>query len=387
MITTHYKAEVEKGKRRWKSKEEKMNKDKEDSFNEEEHPHTRYDQLGDKWILVSPHRTKRPWKGKVEQIQEADIPKHDPDNPLCPGGTRSHGDVNPDYTGVFVFNNDFPALLTDVPKMVNSSHPLLLSQPAKGDCKVMCFHPHSNLSLPLMSLDEIRAVVDEWVSQYEKLAQMYTWVQIFENKGDVMGCSNPHPHCQIWSSSFLPNEARTEDRTQKSYMEKNGEKLLLDYAKLEQTQKVRIVTESDHWLVVVPFWATWPYELLLLPKSSILRLSDLNSEQKQDLAKTMKSFLIKYDNLFETSFPYSMGWHGAPTGPGCEKCDYSHWQLHAHYYPPLLRSATVKKFMVGYEMLAQAQRDLTAEQAAMKLRELPSSHYKERKTTAAHGNF
>ncbi|XP_008422073.1 galactose-1-phosphate uridylyltransferase isoform X2 [Poecilia reticulata] len=245
------------------------------------------------------------------------------------------------------------------------------------ESKVMCFHPWSDVTLPLMKKEEIIKVIDKWAEILEELGATYPWVQIFENKGAMMGCSNPHPHCQVWASSFLPNEPAVADRCQRAYYQKNGEPLLVQYAKQEAEKKERVVVENSDWLVVVPYWATWPYQTLLLPRRHILRINELTAEERDSLAAIMKQLLTKYDNLFEVSFPYSMGWHGAPTGP-CLKDDNSHWQLHAHYYPPLLRSATVKKFMVGYEMLAQEQRDLTPEQAAEKLRNLPEEHYKTR---------
>lgn len=344
-------------------------------FDPTEYQHTRYNPLRGDWILVSPHRMKRPWKGQVEKPQEDEIPRWDAKNPLCPRTVRASGKENPDYESTYVFENDFPALLQEeAPSPGASTHPLLKCEPAQGTCRVMCFHPWSDVTLPLMSIDEILEVIREWIRQFKELSNTYRWVQIFENKGAAMGCSNPHPHCQIWASSYLPNEPAAEDRTQREYLQKHGVPMLVEYAKLEAEQKVRIVVENDDWIVVVPYWATWPYEVLLLPRRHVLRLSDLTSEEQRSLADIMKRLLIKYDNLFEVSFPYSMGWHGAPTGK--QDTDCSHWQLHAHYYPPLLRSATVKKFMVGYEMLAQAQRDLTAEQAAEKLRNLPDAHYK-----------
>ncbi|KAK7486811.1 hypothetical protein BaRGS_00021958 [Batillaria attramentaria] len=342
-----------------------------------EHPHIRYNPLRDDWILVSPHRAKRPWQGQVEKGEDAAIPRHDPKNPLCPGNTRASGKVNPNYEGTFVFTNDFQALMEDTPMPEPSSDPLFQTAQARGTCKVMCFHPWSDMTLPLMEVKAIRSVVDKWAEINKDLGERYTWVQIFENRGAIMGCSNPHPHCQVWASSFLPNELAIKDRTQRQYMEKHGKPMLVDYLEKELKKQERIVLESKHWVWLVPYWATWPYETMLLPKHHVLHLHELSDQAREDLAVMMKKLLTKYDNMFEVSFPYSMGWHGAPTGEWLQK-DCSHWQLHASYYPPLLRSATVKKFMVGYEMLAQGQRDLTPEQAAEKLRSLPDVHYKER---------
>ncbi|XP_038026394.2 galactose-1-phosphate uridylyltransferase isoform X2 [Anas platyrhynchos] len=337
-------------------------------FSASEHQHCRHNPLRDEWVLVSAHRVRRPWRGQLEQPPTEDVPRWDPANPLCPGATRANGEVNPHYEGTFVFPNDFPALQPDSPAPAA----------ARGVCKVMCFHPWSDLTLPLMSLAEIRAVIDAWAELAAELGASYPWVQIFENKGEMMGCSNPHPHCQVWASSFLPNEARLEERTQRQYRERHSVPMLLEYAEQEARRKERLVVENEDWLVVVPYWATWPFQTLLLPRRHVLRLQDLRDSERDSLASIMQRLLIKYDNLFQVSFPYSMGWHGAPTGPHLQE-DCRHWQLHAHYYPPLLRSATVRKFMVGYEMLAQAQRDLTPEQAAERLRSLPEVHYKQRR--------
>uniref|UniRef100_A0A3B5L782 Galactose-1-phosphate uridylyltransferase n=1 Tax=Xiphophorus couchianus TaxID=32473 RepID=A0A3B5L782_9TELE len=307
-----------------------------------EHQHLRYNPLKDSWVLVSAHRMKRPWAGQVEKPPEELIPRYDPRNPLCPGNTRANGEVNPSYDSTFVFENDFPALQPDAPDPGSDQHPLFQSKAARGVCKVMCFHPWSDVTLPLMKKEEIIKVIDKWAEIVEELGATYPWVQIFENKGAMMGCSNPHPHCQVWASSFLPNEPAVSDRCQRAYYQKNGEPLLVQYAKQEAEKKVHYV------LIKIKFPIAFLLFLYLYCCSS-------------GLAAIMKQLLTKYDNLFEVSFPYSMGWHGAPTGPHLKE-DNSHWQLHAHYYPPLLRSATVKKFMVGYEMLAQEQRDLTPEQ-------------------------
>jgi UDPglucose--hexose-1-phosphate uridylyltransferase len=341
-------------------------------FNPSDHSHRRYNPLTGEWIVVAPHRTKRPWQGQVEKPPQDSRPVYDPACYLCPGNRRSGTQQNPAYTGTFVFTNDFSSLLPDVPQAAVSPHPLLRAEGEQGVCRVICFSPRHDLTLPEMGLAEIRQVVEVWAEQVSELGQRYRWVQLFENKGEIMGCSNPHPHGQVWGQRSLPNEPTKEERQQRAYLETYQAPLLLDYAKLELDRQERVIVANEHWLVVVPYWAMWPFETLLLPRRHVLRLPDLSGVERQALADILKRMLTRYDNLFEVSFPYSMGWHGAPTDEG----DYAHWQLHAHFYPPLLRSATIKKFMVGYEMLAEAQRDLTPEQAAERLRGLPEIHYK-----------
>ena len=343
------------------------------TFNPIDHPHRRYNVLTGEWILVSPHRTKRPWQGKIETPPVEQKPIYDPTCYLCPGNTRAGGHQNPKYETTFVFINDFAALLPDTPVEAVDAHPLMQVEPERGTCRVICFSPRHDVTLPEMEFEDIRRVVDLWADQITDLGQSYRWVQIFENKGEIMGCSNPHPHGQIWAGSALPNEPAKEKLRQQTYFEKTGNVLLMEYLSLEAEQKTRIVVENEHWMAVVPYWALWPFEILLMPRRHVLRLPDLTDEERNALSKIMKRLLTKYDNLFQVSFPYSMGWHGAPT----DDEDYAYWQLHAHYYPPLLRSATVKKFMVGYEMLAEAQRDITAEQAAERLRQLSDIHYKQ----------
>jgi UDPglucose--hexose-1-phosphate uridylyltransferase len=342
------------------------------SFALSDNPHRRYNPLSGEWVLVSPQRTQRPWLGQVEKLPFESRPVYDPTCYLCPGNLRANGEHNPGYERTYTFTNDFSALLPDAPLDEEFSHPLFRSQGVNGTCRVMCFSPRHDLTLPEMALEDIRRVVDMWAEQVEELSARYQWVQVFENKGEIMGSSNPHPHGQVWAQDFLPNEPAKEERCQGAYYHENKRPLLMDYVVLESEQKERLVVENRHWVVLVPYWAVWPFETIVLPRRHVLRLDDLEDDERQDLANILKRLLTRYDNLFQVSFPYSMGWHGAPGGKG----ENRHWQLHAHFYPPLLRSATVKKFMVGYEMLAEAQRDLTAEGAAERLRELSDIHFK-----------
>ena len=336
-------------------------------------PHRRFNSLTGDWILVSPQRTLRPWLGKQEAAVPVARPQYDPKCYLCPGNTRAGGAKNPAYDSTFVFTNDFSAITPNVePSGVGGG--LLRAQSVSGTCRVICFSPRHDWTLPEMPVEAIRGVVDVWAAQTEELGREYQWVQVFENKGDIMGCSNPHPHGQIWASDFLPNEPAKEEKRQLAHFNETGSVLLLDYLNLEQEEGTRVVLEHLDWVALVPYWATWPYEILLLPRRQVARLPDLTGSERSSLTEILKRLLTRFDNLFDVSFPYSMGWHGAPFGTD----EIRHWQLHAHFYPPLLRSATVKKFMVGYEMLGEAQRDLTPEQVAETLRNQSEIHFKER---------
>ncbi len=344
-------------------------------------PHRRFNPLTGGWVQVSPQRMGRPWQGEVSPQAPPPPPAHDAACYLCPGNVRVGGEANPDYPGVYVFDNDFPALAEDaVP--VACDDPLLRAEASAGVCRVICFSPDHGKSLPQLPGAQIRAVIDVWAAQTAELGGRFANVQVFENKGAMMGCSNPHPHAQVWATAHVPQEVAAEDASQRAYVSAHGRTLLADVAEREAAAGERVVERNDHWLAIVPFWAAWPFETLLLPRFAVQRLPQLGDAQRDSLASILKALTTRYDNLFQTSFPYSMGWHaapfGAPFGSQFSTEDVSHWQLHAHFYPPLLRSASVRKFMVGYEMLAEPQRDLAPERAAQMLREVSGVvHYRD----------
>ena len=333
-------------------------------------PHRRQNALTGDWVLVSPRRTMRPWEGERHYPESGNIPSYDPECYLCPGNTRASGNQNPDYTGPYIFQNDFPSLLPET-EFIEKETPLFKSQSVSGNCRVLCFSERHDLSLPELELSSIEKVVQFWVDEYKELAEKYRWVQIFENKGEQMGCSNPHPHGQIWAGDFLPNELYREEQQQREYFESHGSPLLSEYLDHELRKKQRLVELNEHWLSVVPWWAIWPFETLIIPKRHVTGLHELSGDEKVALAELLKNLLSRYDNLFQASFPYSMGWHGASFFSNSKDA----WRLHAHIYPPLLRSSTIRKFMVGYEMLAEVQRDISPEQASARLRECSNLHY------------
>ncbi|MFC3852003.1 UDP-glucose--hexose-1-phosphate uridylyltransferase [Salinispirillum marinum] len=345
-------------------------------FQRTEHAHRRRNALTGDWVLVSPHRTKRPWQGMQEDNAWEVRPQHDPSCYLCPGNARSGGQKNPDYADTFVFTNDFPALQESTPEAPESVDPLFQTVAESGTSRVICFSPDHSKTLPLLSDAEMQAVVRLWIEQTAELGETYTWVQVFENKGQAMGCSNPHPHGQIWAQHGMPTLAQAEDARQREYFLNHGMPLLWDYTQKEMAFGERVVDQNEHWLVVVPYWAAWPFETLVIPKAKRSRLTEIHEAEQSSLGDILRALTARYDNLFHCSFPYSMGWHGAPFNGQ----DNSHWQLHAHFFPPLLRSATVRKFMVGYEMLAETQRDITPEQAAERLRMQPTTHFTLRQT-------
>ena len=339
-------------------------------------PHRRYNLLTGQWVLVSPHRAKRPWQGQVEKVAEERLPEYDPTCYLCPGNKRSTGAVNLAYTSTFVFDNDFSALFPadDEYRQEKAMYGLFRAEPEVGICRVVCFSPRHDLTLPEMALSDVEAVIRTWTQETLDLGSLpeINYVQVFENKGAAMGCSNPHPHSQIWSTGHIPNEPAQEFLQMQNYLHEKGTCLVCDYIKAERDSGERIVAANAQFTALVPFWAVWPFEILLASNRHTGSLADLTPAEVKGLADVMHQVTVQYDNLFEVSFPYSMGFHQAPT----DGLEYPHHHFHAHYYPPLLRSATVRKFMVGFEMLSMPQRDLTAETAAERLRSLNPVHYK-----------
>ena len=304
--------------------------------------HRRQNPLTGRWVLVSPHRTQRPWLGQIEPQAAPDLQVHDANCYLCPGNKRANGATNPNYEGPWAFQNDFPALLLGSNADIEAQD-LFRAEVVSGECRVICFSPNHSLTLPQLSKEQVRSVIDCWAAQSSELGTQYTWIQLFETKGAAMGCSNPHPHGQLWASSHVPDEPAIEDVRQRAYLAETGHSLLTEVA-AQEAGGPRVVIETPDWLVIVPWWAVWPFETLLMPRFSVQRIEHLNAAQRDGLADVLRELTARYDNLFGCPFPYSMGWHGAPYLPG----DQSHWILHAHFYPPLLRSATVRKFMVGY---------------------------------------
>lgn len=338
-------------------------------FDPKLNPHRRYNPLTDEWLLVSPHRALRPWQGQQEEVNNEKRPSYDPHCYLCAGNTRTNGDVNPKYEDVFVFTNDFSALKPEFVEDSNTvSDELFRQHPEYGISRVVCFSPDHSLTLPGMEISQIKKVIETWRSQYEELGKedRINYVQIFENKGAIMGCSNPHPHGQIWAQEHLPTKPAKIDSQLEKYYAKFGKTLLEDYVEKELEKKERIIAENKNFVALVPFWAVWPYEAMIISKKALRSLSDFTREHDEDFAEILKTLTMKYDKVFQTSFPYSSGIYQAPTNGKPNL----HWHFHMNFYPPLLRSASVKKFMVGYEMMAEAQRDITAETVAEKLRSL-----------------
>jgi UDPglucose--hexose-1-phosphate uridylyltransferase len=339
-------------------------------------PHRRWNPLVQEWILVSPHRTARPWLGHVSKQGAPQGLKYDPTCYLCPGNERAQGARNPAYPQTFIFDNDYAALLPDNPPGEFDEQGLIAARTERGLCRVICYTPRHDLTIPRMTREEIRLVVDAWAEQYLDLGSR-PWirhVQIFENRGAIMGTSNPHPHCQIWSNGEVPNIPAREQAAQVQYLQDHGSCLLCSYLRLETQRAERIVCENDSFVALVPYWGVWPFEIMILSRRHLPSLAELSDAERSGLADILRRITIRYDNLFETAFPYSMGFHQRPTDGEA----HPEWHFHAHYFPPLLRSATVQKFMVGYEMLCMPQRDITAEIAAARLRDTSEIHYLDR---------
>lgn len=334
------------------------------------HPHRRRNPLTGEWVLVSPHRTQRPWQGELEVSAAESLLSYDPSCYLCPGNVRANGERNPQYAATRAFDNDYPALLPE-PVATPAPEPLFQAESESGLCRVLCFSPRHDLSLARMDREAILSVIKMWTEQYREVGALpfVNWVQIFENRGAIMGASNPHPHGQLWAQQTLPNEAMKEQSAQLAYREAHGSCLLCDYARSEIERGERVVFSNEHFAVFVPFWAVWPFETLLVSRTHVTALDEVETAARTDFAEAIATIAQEYDALFGVPFPYSMGFHQRPT----DGQEHSEWHLHAHYYPPLLRSATIRKFFVGYELLAQPQRDITPEEAAARLRGTQSS--------------
>lgn len=341
-------------------------------FDFTQHPHRRFNPLTREWVLVSPHRTKRPWQGAVGEDRADAIPQYEPSCYLCPGNERAGGHKNPPYEETFVYDNDFPALLPDSPSGDFNQHDLLISQPEKGLCKVICFTPRHDMSLARMPLDDIYKVIEIWRQQYEELGALdfINHVQIFENRE---GNSSPHPHCQIWATERIPQDPEIETESQALWLKEKGSDLLGDYLEIEIQDRSRIIAENESFVALAPFWAVWPYEVMAISRRKVANLSEMTREEKMGMADILRRITTAYDNLFRASFPYSMGIHQAPTDGKA----HPEWRLHLHFTSSVLRSPTIPKFMVGYERLGEPQRDFTPEYAAKALRELPTVHYME----------
>jgi UDPglucose--hexose-1-phosphate uridylyltransferase len=337
-------------------------------------PHRRYNPLLDEWVICSPQRLKRPWQGQTETPVEVVLSAYDPSCYLCPGNERANGQRNPAYPATFAFDNDFPALGPASLEHARQEDGLLVAEPAGGACRVLCFSPRHDVTLAEMDRAAILRVVDAWADEVTELGgrEGVRYVQVFENKGAMMGCSNPHPHGQVWASAHVPLIPARKGARQRTYFEKTGRDLVGDYLEQEVRAGLRVVDQNAQWVSLVPFWAVWPFETMIAPRRRVADLPSLTGDEREALADIMKCLTVRYDNLFRCSFPYSMGWHGRPTDGDA----HAHWRLHAVYYPPLLRSASVRKFLVGYELCAEPQRDLTAEAAAERLREMPLRHYR-----------
>jgi UDPglucose--hexose-1-phosphate uridylyltransferase len=337
------------------------------------HPHRRFNPLNGSWVLVSPHRTQRPWQGQMEKSAPAVQPEYDPECYLCPGNSRAGGARNPPYTSTFVFDNDFAALLPDTPAGTQDCGGLLIAAAETGICRVGCFSPRHDLTVARMRVPDLELVVDVWAAQYAELGRQpgIRHVQIFENRGAMMGASNPHPHCQIWATGSIPTEVAAEQRAQAAWRTGRGSCLLCDYLALERESAERLVCENESFAALVPFWAVWPFETMVVGKRHLSAMDEFDAAERHRLADILKRVATRYDNVFAAPFPYTMGFHQRPT----DGLAHPEWHFHAHFFPPLLRSAAIRKFMVGFEMLGMPQRDITAESAAARLRAMPETHY------------